>query len=412
MMKSIKKEAIENYAEYILAIFAVYANGSWLFFEYTNAVKIGLDLFLLLYLFFQVKITKTIAVPNAIVFFLAVFPLISKIFNVSFDLFNTFSIMIVYFILGFYNKKTLLSILDKFAQVIYYLSIISIVFGILFLINYSWITLLPTHTNDLFGGADTGGYYNLLVYTDRVSNDLRVQSIFWEPGAWAFNQLFAFYWFLFYKRNNKVLIVFLVSILLTVSTSGFIMVLLLALQIFLFSDDRVLKKRFGICLISLVSLLVLGSVYLASATDLDIGNMIYIQTIDKLFTHENTLAAGSVNDRAEITLKAFNIALDHPIFGISRQSAENMLQVTSSISEVSYQLGFLYLFVFMYLFRMVFKKLNWFISILFIIVLLNGEAYAGGILCSFILIYGAKETRWAEVLSFKKPIAAVYHINS
>ncbi|HXD91612.1 MAG TPA: O-antigen ligase family protein [Bacteroidia bacterium] len=398
MRLALKKSTVDNVIEYFLVIFLVYANGSWLLFEYPSLVKFGMYCLLLLYLIYDISKTKTISFPNGFIIFLALFPLLSKLINFSkdSDLLNTVSTLIIYAILGFYNKKLLFSLLNKFAQIIYYLCIASIVFGVLFLINYSWLSIFPVHYNALFfGGAE---YYNLIIYTDRVINDFRTQSIFWEPGAWVFNEIFALYWFLYIRKDSKVIPVFLVGIALTLSTTGFILIVILGLQIILFSKDKPLRKKFSITFVSIVFVIISLAVVVSAITDFSIGRIFYEQTIDKLLNHSSDAAAESTNGRLGATINAFKIAKDNPIFGIGKQSADSALFVTSSISELCYQLGFLYLLVYVYAFWVTFNKLNLLMSISFVLVMLNGEAYSSYILSSLIVIYGTKNTWFSKTL--------------
>jgi hypothetical protein len=387
-----EKRTADFFLEYILAIFLVYANGSWLFFEFPTTVKLLLYFLLAAYLLYDAFKSNLISYPNAIVVFLALFPLLSKLVNLSkdADLVNTFSTLTIYIILGFYRKKLLFSILDKYAQVIFCLCIVSVILGSVFLVNYSLLNFFPVRYNALF--VDENGYYNLLIYTDRVGNDFRVQSIFWEPGAWVYNEVFALFWFIYVRKEAKGILVFLYSIFLTLSTTGFILLIIIATDVLLFSKDKKLKIKLVLVFVSIVSIVIVLCVAVSVFTDVNIGTIIYDQTIDKLFTQDNIRAASSANDRLDATLNAFKIATDNPIFGIGKQQADNALFVTSSISELSYQLGFIYLFVYVCFFRVTFKKINFFISIPFLIVMLNGEAYSSYILSSLILIYGAKDS--------------------
>ncbi|QEC74791.1 hypothetical protein FSB76_02095 [Mucilaginibacter ginsenosidivorax] len=398
MTSEIKKYNVEFISEYILAAFMVYANGSWLLFEFPTAVKLLMYVLLTAYLLYDAFSKKLISYPNAIVIFLAVFPLLSKVVNISKDpdLVNTFSTLILYLILGFYRKKLLFSILDKYAQIIFFLCIVSVVLGSVFLVNYSLLSVFPVHYNELF--ADINGYYNLIIYTDRVNNDFRVQSIFWEPGAWVFNEVFALFWYIYIRKETKGILIYLYSIFLTLSTTGFILLIIIATDIFLFSKDKKLKRRLMLVFVSIISIVVFLSLLISVVTDVNVGEILYVQTVDKLFTQDNISAANSANDRLDATLSAFKIATENPIFGIGKQQAENTLFVTSSISELCYQLGFIYLFVYLCFFRVTFKKINFFISIPFLLVLLNGEAYSSYILSSLILIYGAKDSFLDKIL--------------
>jgi len=384
-----KINRIDNFFAWFLAVYLVYCNGSWLAFEAKTILQIGMLGIILLYVIFRKVYFNELSSPSFWILPLAGFPLISLLINVNGDanLASVIFVSITYILLSFFSGKTFNSIIDKTARFIYVLAIISIILGTITLINYPILLNIPVRRNDLFGSEGAMGYYNLILYTDRVANDFRTQSIFWEPGAWAFNQIFALYWFALVKKDYKKIWIFLLSLLLTLSTTGLFLTLILLVAVFLQSKESKFRLQIIRGVAALVFLLFVGSLYISSKTDLDIGQIVYEQTVEK-FTSDSK--STSFDERIGSTKKAYEIALDNPFFGVGKVSADKQLFVTSGLAELAYQLGFIYLIVYLFFFRDFFSHLGWLLSIPFIIIMINGEAYSYYIISSLILIYGTK----------------------
>ncbi|HNW98712.1 MAG TPA: O-antigen ligase family protein [Bacteroidales bacterium] len=378
--------------EYILAVIFVYANGSWAIFENKYFVWGIMFICLFIYLFLLLwNSSFKIQIPNIFVLFLAGFPILSSIINFqnNINYLNVLNLTLTYIILSLFSNDNLISILDKYARVIFILSIVAIVFGSISLIDYSIITRFPVRYAVGFGGElDRKGYYNIFIYTDRFINDFRVQSIFWEPGAWAFNLGFSFYWLIFKMKEYKKLPFYILSFLLAFSTSGFLLLLLGCLIIFFFNDNNIRNRVFMWLIVSLVGVISLIN-FAESKYGIPISSYIKEQAIEKLSKKsDNNL---SLESRLSSTDKAFKIASKNIVFGIGK--INDSLFVTSTIAEIVYQLGFFYLLYFIFLFKKAFDSLPFIASWLFILIMLNGEAYGGYILTSLLLVYGANTIR-------------------
>ena len=296
-----------------------------------------------------------------------------------------------YILLGFLPIKRLESIIDKYAQVIYLLAFVSIILGLIFIINYDLIVYLPkSRNNNSFSNSSI--YYNLFIYTDREINDFRTQSIFWEPGAWAINQIFAFYWFIFEKKEYNKIPVFIASLFLTFSTTGFLLFFILIVAAFFILKERVIKRKIRNIIIGTGCILISVSVYVNMNSEIDIGNFLKSQIVGKFSGSGDDINANfSFNERQETTQKALASASENPFFGVGKKGDKDSLYVTSGIAEIAYQLGFIYLIIYLFIFRISFNKLGFITSCLFIIILLNGEAYSFYALFSLLLIYGSKQ---------------------
>lgn len=379
--------------EYFLALYLVYCNGSWLMFDFKTILLAGLIILLTTYIIIVNTLFKQVAIPNFLIFFLTLFPVISGVINLNTNV-NFGSILFTsstYILLGFLPIKRLESIIDKYAQVIYLLAFVSIILGLIFIINYDLIVYLPkSRNNNSFSNSSI--YYNLFIYTDREINDFRTQSIFWEPGAWAINQIFAFYWFIFEKKEYNKIPVFIASLFLTFSTTGFLLFFILIVAAFFILKERVIKRKIRNIIIGTGCILISVSVYVNMNSEIDIGNFLKSQIVGKFSGSGDDINANfSFNERQETTQKALASASENPFFGVGKKGDKDSLYVTSGIAEIAYQLGFIYLIIYLFIFRISFNKLGFITSCLFIIILLNGEAYSFYALFSLLLIYGSKQ---------------------
>lgn len=386
----IKCSSLINFFQYFTAVVFVYANESWMIYEY-KVLTMGLQLgCIITCIVLQLALTKKISPPNPVIIFLAIYPFFCKLLNLdkNSDVTNTVSVSVIYLTLGCLSISNLRSLLDKYARVTFFLCIITVVLGPITLFNYSILSHLPIHYNHNFIWDDLG-YYNLLVFTERYVQDFRTQSIYWEPGAWSFNLIFAFYWLIIEKEEYKKLPYLLFGILLACSTTGLVLLLIIIFHLLPNSKDGKVRKRVTQYFIVSTVLIASALVYITYTTNLDIGGILYDQTIGKI-TGSSEATGISFNQRTESTQLAFAIALRNPFFGIGKLGVEDILFVTSSLAEVAYQLGLVYLVIYIIFFRKLFNKLNILLSFLFAIILLNGEPYSYWILCSLILIFGSK----------------------
>jgi len=386
------KKNLVKYYEYFAGIVFVYANESWLEFEYKVPIMALQLVAIIGYVLIQSKINNRLSFPNPIIVFLAIYPFLCKLFNLdtNAEVLNTASVSIIYLSLGFLALPDIESLLDKYARVIYFLCLVTLVLGPVTLLDYSILRVLPVHYNHNFIWDDFG-YYNLIIFTERYVQDFRTQSIYWEPGAWSFNMVFAFYWLIIVKEEYKKLPYMIFGLILACSTTGLFLLVLMLVYIIIKSKDNKVKNRVWKLLIFSFVLLAAAVVYISYNTNIDIGNLLYDQTIGK-FTGKSEATAISFTQRAESTQKAFSIALKNPFFGIGKLGVDDILFVTSSLAEIAYQLGLVYLVVYVFIYRKLFSKLGIVFSFIFALIMLNGEPYSYWILCSLILMYGAKLT--------------------
>jgi len=379
----------ESLIEYLIGALFVYCNGSWVYLSYKTPMIVLLILSLILFLIYNYKKNNELTTPNGIIIFLALFPVLCCLVNIdnNANFVSVANISTTYLLLGCLPLNRLKSLLNKYANIIYFLAVITIILNTTFLLFPSLLSFIPLTLQTVFV-LDGYGFYNLFIFTVRGSGGLRAQSIFWEPGAWAFNQAFAAFWMLYINKDTKRFPIMLISMFLTFSTTGIALIVLLLLNSFIFSKDKKYKRSIGRTVVIIGALLSVAIVYVNANFNIDILQLLNDQLFGKFTGAEST--ALSYQQRTEATAKAFSIALANPVFGIGKMNEDNTLFVTSSISEVCYQLGLIYLVTYIIVFRRIFKPLGLVLSIAFCMIMINGEAYSFMILSSLILIYGAK----------------------
>lgn len=382
-LKKVSLTNIQNKLYWFAGVFFVYANGSLLSENYRGIFNIAVVMTLFLSLLLNISKTRKIVCPNPFILFLAFYPLLGIIYyaNSNINVISIIYILITYILLSLLPVKDIYNYLEKYAYIIFYLAIISIPLGIIFLIDYSLLSRFFSLTS-----SSTGPIYNLLVYTERSINDFRVQSIYWEPGAWAVNLGFCLYWFLYIKKDNRKVFFIILAMLLVFSTSGFAMIGIILVAGIFYAPHLMTKKTITIFIISSV-LIGAAIIYLLSTIELDIIRMVEEQTIEKLTEDKS----GSYTARKETTEEAFRLAKENPFIGLGKQNSESALFVTSSISEIAYQFGLLFLGIYLVIFLFFFRKMGIVFGCLFGMVMLNAEAYAFHILFSIILMYSSKE---------------------
>jgi len=408
IVNRISKEPIQ----YFIALLLVFGNGTWLKHAYNAPLKAILISTLLVYILMLSKKRKLVlGSPFAIM--VPLFLIISTLLNFSyqsnvFTLFSTFSIV---FILSLLNKKSIVDLLDKYAEIILGLIYISFFITVVKIIYPG----LPEH----FPGAHFGPfshYKNLFLYIDSSRNSLspfRIQSIYWEPGAWAVNQAFAFYWYMIIRRNYNKYHIFLISAILTTSTSGLLFTFIFTIYLLLNNVNTNLTSTIKKLSIALVILIV--SVIFYSSTKyftllpqpgqhrgslFDVATRTFIYTTVEKFMPGGT-TYGSNEDRLKTYYNAYELSKYKPFLGYGMLKQQYRPFATSVFAELVFQCGYLFTLCWLVLFYQLFKQISIIYSITLIFLILNAEAYAFGTLFILIIIFGAKTLGKKNIINTK-----------
>jgi hypothetical protein len=386
---------------YFLALLIVFGNGSWLQSGYNapfKAVFIS-SLFLYIIMFYNKKILG-LGLPIAMIVPLLL--IFSTLLNFSYQsnvntLLSTFSIV---FILSILNKKSIINILDKYAEIILGLIYVSFAISIIKIIYPE----LPSHFSSVNFGVFSN-FKNLFLFVDSTKNGLspfRVQGIFWEPGAWAVNQAIAFYWYMIYKKDYKKFYIFLASSILTASSSGLLFTFIFSSYLFFDKIDNSLTSMIKKSILT-ISIFVFIVFFYAStkyfvlipSNGNQTGNLLSIATRTVLFQtvekfYPGGVSYGSNESRLETYFETFKLSKHRPLLGVGMLKYKYRPFVTSVFGELIYQCGYLFTLLWVFLFSQLFKPIPFKYAAPLIFILLNAEAYAFGSLFILIIVLGSK----------------------
>ena len=390
----------------LLAVITVYGNasliktGSPLFFHLS-----ALFLFLLYLLIFH-RILKV----NILIIVIATLTVIGSFFNFSdeINISNLFSFTFYLFLFSILITKHKYMLFDRLAGVIHFLAVCSILIRILLIMFPFLWSAFPISDNV----PNYGPYFNAYIFTQPVSIVLRNQSIFWEPGAWAVNQTIAYYWLIVVKKKYNLLLIYTFSILLTFSTSGIILYLIIISYLLLYDKEfriKYLNKFIAISFVLISLLIQLASIigpnnFLIKSNVTKIKSLIQIKPLSEYYNADDYRKKynrwGSFDERLHTFSVAYYDALRSPFFGKGRIEGQSKnFRQTSTIGQVLIQHGFIYLFIWLFLFYRSFIFKSFLLKILFIFFLLYAEAYAFSTVFTFLITFGANN-RSVQLLNY------------
>lgn len=213
----------------------------------------------------------------------------------------------------------------KFAQIFdCFMTIVSVSALILEFFAYTMPSLL-SHSFHVTNSANKL-YYSFFVSSIYVENNIgnpfiRASGIFWEPGAFAIFLIFALVMqlFIFEKTNNKKAILYVITIVFTFSTTGYVALVFLIMTFVLSPRNTHFSRRLkGLFVLMLLALL---------------GFMIYMEdtTLYNNVFGKLTNGTSSATTRYSSLFNGLNVAFDHPFLGVASQSQDYMsIYVNSS----------------------------------------------------------------------------------
>lgn len=202
------------------------------------------------------------------------------------------------------------------------ISVFSLISNLIFIIRPSIITLFPTLTNS--SGRDS--YFLIFSMVSNLISDgvQRNQGIFWEPGAFQYFLCLAFILELSNSRHQPrrwVLILFFITLISTVSTTGIIIALLLMA----YTLSRHKGKMNIIKSIIIVLLLFFGLLFLLPTLE---GYWEYalVGKIQELFNYEPGTAIGSGSARMDALYYPLTEFKKSPLWGLGRSGYQKIIQ--------------------------------------------------------------------------------------
>jgi hypothetical protein len=185
---------------------------------------------------------------------------------------------------------------DVFCKIMFYVAIVSIILFTVFIIFPFTLNYFSVNVN-----IKEVEYVNLFIYVHFVTM-FRNTGIFREPGVFMIylNVAIIFQLFVKNRSNKKYLIVFIIAILTTLSTAGFIVLLAIGILYLLKGKEK--KKKFqGVLFLSIIIFVILNNYEL------------FENTLNK-FDSTSGDYSSSVARIASVQVP-FAIFLDFPLFG-------------------------------------------------------------------------------------------------
>lgn len=205
--------------------------------------------------------------------------------------------------------------IDKFEKLMFILALVSVVCTLIAEIKLSIFSIFPIFYNSAYKA-----FYNLGIYMVPVSKALlRNYGIFREPGVYQMFLILVLVFELYSGSKVKIshLLVYILAIVLTFSTTGYIALLFFLLLFFVKKNNFPLNKKYIMSFF-----VILGLLYMVLYTDLlSVEGMVF----DKLFNMQrNTMIA-----RFSSVFANIEIWKESPIFGAGLIKVDTMFPILS-----------------------------------------------------------------------------------
>ena len=309
-------------------------------------------------------------------------------------------ILIAFTIAEHYSINSYVKVFDKF---LYLITIIALVFHVVAIIMPNAVLSLPSIANE------NGITYRTIIISSVIQfNNIgrsiftRLSGPFWEPGAYAIYLCIGLMFQLFFVeiQSVKKIIIYVIALLLTYSTTGYVAFAVLLIAFFVqkrnFRNDRI---KVGI-----LALLCLIAVFGVFGAESALTDMVFGKIVNKDPT---------TNVRLSSLISGMRIAIDHPWLGVGGLAGQYMSDYarlygfgSSSILANTFVHQFAnYGFVFGIIFAV--ESCKFYIkqfdaskaigALLFVVLLL---LYMGEALFSFLpfvfVMYGSSRIQWIE----------------
>lgn len=230
-MEETKKTKINSIIEYVIISICIFCSGAVAYTSNHRMILIVAIIFMLLLIFFKKNI-KSIKAPYYIVLFIILY-IATSIYHCMSSGINFFGEMGIFaqfvfsiLICILINPKTFI---DKYNKIICFLGITSIIMYIIPFIFPNFTSFFPVVQDYAGSKFYNAGLYCYPIYI--VKHYYRNQSIFWESGAFQAFLNIALFLELYVKKdkNKKYILIYIITILTTQSTTGYIILILLVI---------------------------------------------------------------------------------------------------------------------------------------------------------------------------------------
>ena len=258
----------KNY-QFLIVLWVILLSGSVLFMHYYSIVFYLFILMLFGYLL-KIKINKSKKSYGILIYFFLII-LLGIIYNRDFIATLSYLHLFLKFVLITTIPLiiTLKDYIDSYLRIMYILSIASLIIFVCVLFNRDLIILFPRI--NAFGETY---YYNMFfsVFHYPLQNKIANSSVFWEPGAYQAFLNIAIAFELHYNKlkHKKRFTIFLLAILSTFSTTGYIISLILILSFIYLDKSYNLSKHnvlYKILIILCIILFILSETFTNTVID-------------------------------------------------------------------------------------------------------------------------------------------------
>lgn len=278
-------------------------------------------------------------------------------------------------------------------QIMYYLSVISLVVLLAYFLVPAFFEFFPVVTNY----ADVE-FYNLYVCAVLKTEGVRNTGIFREPGVYAIYLIVAIIIELFNPRSYRYLLVYIITLLTTLSTAGYILIF----PVFAVKMLQLNKKKWFLYM-SFFSVVIVALAFLLPSFDnivvnkLDQNSYEYISTLSRISSVTVPLSifcdhpfCGVGLNNFSILYSLYSVAQYGIVFKADGQSTNTILNI-AAIYGLFYALFVLFL---LYKFASRFSRLKMIRIVLFIVLVLLScnEELRFSLYFNTLLLYGASRS--------------------
>lgn len=304
-MKYLTEKGLK-FTNYII-MYLVFAIGGIPFFSIPKEVKVLFTIFLII-LAFKSKIKIDLSI--VIVLFLVLLVFLAQVLNFGEGSFINYGYLIIIFISGYLAVKVVgTRFPEYYVNITYFFAIIALGFYFLSIISpifYDFTSIIaPTLGTDPTGVVSE----SFIIYTfeSKATDFLRNPGPFWEPGAYATFLILALIFNVVYKRklNDKKNWIFILSIITTQSTAGYIALFVLLIGYSLLGNFAVYKK------------VVVSIFFIASSVIVFTEAPFLENKITDQFTYQSSTSLNTPTSGRFLAARKDLVAISrYPIFGI------------------------------------------------------------------------------------------------
>ena len=346
---------------------------------------------------YNIKIQRTILYTFLILILCMLLTTILKFENIV----NHASIVFSYLVVMLYvNRVDFLDFQDIFIKVMFCICVISLIgfFAYIFLPVLYKINPVVTYTT----------YSNLFIYVD-TQHYTRNMGLFWEPGAFqTFVNIALLFEILKKEINIKIIVVFIMTIITTYSTTGYLaLILVLGLLIIKKGKNPKIQGAIIAIILALVILIYFNQDFLFSSALSNGQSTVFGKLLNfDIYSGETNSASASV--RYNAIFKPIEVFLKSPIWGNGYDNLRVMLyEYTHGMNTCTFinwfavygiVFGSIMVFGVVKFIKRVSEKFAILMAVLIIFVATMSENYVHNPVILMIVLYGFKQEKYTGEL--------------